>query len=93
MTESDKERVKFNTEMIKLLVLLFIATGGGTVSLIINYKNANQKIVTVNAVFSYIIITGVFLAVAVPLVLGIIDYAKENKELDQKRKLPSRKVG
>jgi hypothetical protein len=35
----------------------------------------------VKEVFTYIIITGIFLAAAVPLILGIIHYAKKNKEL------------
>jgi hypothetical protein len=29
-----KEQIKFNTEIIKLLVLLFITSGGGTLTLI-----------------------------------------------------------
>lgn len=44
MSESDKERVKFNTEIIKLLVLMFLATGGGTVSLILNFKSATHGV-------------------------------------------------
>ncbi|WP_073140964.1 hypothetical protein [Chryseolinea serpens] len=34
MDEKVKERIKFNTEITKLLVLLFITTGGGALSLI-----------------------------------------------------------
>ncbi len=30
-----KEQIKFNTEIIKLIVLLMVATGGGALSLII----------------------------------------------------------
>jgi hypothetical protein len=36
MSEEERERVKFNTEIIKLLGLFFIATGGGTISLILS---------------------------------------------------------
>ena len=36
MDEKVKERIKFNTEIIKLFALLFMAAGGGTVSLIVN---------------------------------------------------------
>lgn len=34
MNDLDKERVKFNIEIIKLLTLLFITTGGGSLALI-----------------------------------------------------------
>jgi succinate-acetate transporter protein len=34
-------------------------------------------------ILTYIVIAGVFLGGMVPLVLGIIDYAKENKKIDQ----------
>ena len=35
LNKRDKEHIRFNTEALKLLVLLFIATGGGTVTLFI----------------------------------------------------------
>ncbi|MBX2966776.1 MAG: hypothetical protein KF845_11555 [Cyclobacteriaceae bacterium] len=35
MEDQRKERIKLNTEIIKVLVLLFIATGGGAISLIL----------------------------------------------------------
>lgn len=31
-----KEQIKFNTEMLKLIVVLMVATGGGALSLIID---------------------------------------------------------
>ena len=34
MDDLNKERIKFNTEIIKLLTLLFITTGGGGLALI-----------------------------------------------------------
>jgi hypothetical protein len=37
-----------------------------------------------NQVLMYIVIAGVFLGGMIPLVLAIIDYARENKELDKK---------
>lgn len=35
MKDQIKEQIKFNTEIIKLIVLLMVATGGGALSLII----------------------------------------------------------
>ena len=34
LTDKEKELIRFNTEMIKLLVVLFMATGGGSLALI-----------------------------------------------------------
>jgi len=35
LSDQDKEQIKFNTEIIKVLVLVFLATGGGAISLIL----------------------------------------------------------
>jgi hypothetical protein len=35
VTDEKKERIRFNTEMIKLLMLLFLASGGGVISLLL----------------------------------------------------------
>ena len=114
MDEKVKERIKFNTEIIKLLVLLFITTGGGALTLIADgigaareavlaftgmvfaitagifglviYSNTQKlltKAIKMNDWFSYLIIGGVFLGGMVPLVAGIIHYAKANKKLDR----------
>ncbi len=34
--DQTKEQIKFNTEILKLIVLLMVATGGGALSLIID---------------------------------------------------------
>jgi succinate-acetate transporter protein len=36
-------------------------------------------------IISYIVIAGVFLGGMIPLVAGIISYAKENKKLDRQK--------
>jgi succinate-acetate transporter protein len=40
-------------------------------------------------VISYIVIAGVFLGGMIPLVAGIISYAKENKRLDREKRARS----
>ncbi len=40
-----------------------------------------------NEVLSYIVIAGLFLGIMVPLVLGIFDYARKNKEMDKKARM------
>jgi hypothetical protein len=35
VTDEKKEKIRFNTEMIKLLLLLFIGSGGGVISLLL----------------------------------------------------------
>ena len=35
LTDRNKEQIKFNTEIVKLIVVLMIATGGGAISLIL----------------------------------------------------------
>ena len=37
-----------------------------------------------NDALPYIVIIGVFLSVFIPVVLGIFDYARENREMDKK---------
>ena len=37
-----------------------------------------------NDVLPYIVIAGVFLGGAVPIILGIIDFARKNREMDKK---------
>jgi hypothetical protein len=36
---------------------------------------------------SFIVIAGLFLGIMVPLVLGIIDFARKNREMDKKAHL------
>ena len=39
-----KEKIKFNTEIIKLLVIVVLATGGGVVSLIISGTHNSARV-------------------------------------------------
>ncbi|HEY5825461.1 MAG TPA: hypothetical protein VIT44_13895 [Cyclobacteriaceae bacterium] len=45
MNDQDKEQIKFNTETLKLLVLLFIATSGGSLALIADGIDAAREVV------------------------------------------------
>ena len=48
MTDKRKEKIRFNTEIIKILTLSVIATGGGTVSLIVsNLETAIDELMAV----------------------------------------------
>jgi hypothetical protein len=40
-----KEQIKFNTEIIKLIVVLIIATGGGSISLILTGLGRGRDVV------------------------------------------------
>lgn len=43
-----KEQIKFNTEVLKLIVVLMIATGGGAVSLILHgFTHAREVLLSV----------------------------------------------
>jgi hypothetical protein len=45
LDDLNKERLKFNTEIIKLLTLLFITTGGGAIALIVEgFDGLSKKI-------------------------------------------------
>ncbi len=56
MRGRDKEKIRFNTEIIKLLALLVIATGGGTVSLLISgLQNATYGLIAVTGMLIFII--------------------------------------
>lgn len=47
MSEKDKEVIRFNTEIIKVLAFLFTATGGGVTTLIISgIGTAREAIIT-----------------------------------------------
>jgi hypothetical protein len=43
LDDLNKERIKFNTEIIKLLTLLFITTGGGGLALIVDGLDTPTK--------------------------------------------------
>jgi len=45
LDDLDKERIKFDTEIIKLLTLLFITTGGGGVALIVEGLTSPTRLV------------------------------------------------
>lgn len=45
MSEKAKEQIKFNTEILKFLVVMFLATGGGSLSLILHgFTHAREVI-------------------------------------------------
>lgn len=50
----------FNTEIIEVLSLLFIATGGGVISLVIGGLNTAAKAVITAFVMIFVIVIGVF---------------------------------
>lgn len=70
MDEKVKERVKFNTEIIKLLVLLFITTGGGALTLIADGIDAGGEVVLAMGGMVFAIVVGIF-------GLTIYSYTKE----------------
>jgi hypothetical protein len=43
LSELQKEQVKFNTEAGKLIFLFFLATGGGTISLILSEASSGKE--------------------------------------------------
>jgi hypothetical protein len=43
----------------------------------------HRKTFKMKVIFEYVVITGIFLTIMVPLVGGIIHYLKENKRLDR----------
>lgn len=59
MTDEDKERVKFNTEIIKTLIILFLATGGGTISLILEGLPRGRHVVFAAGGIMLALISGV----------------------------------
>jgi hypothetical protein len=47
VTDETKERIKFNTEIIKILMIVFVASGGGVISLILSdLPNGKDVIIT-----------------------------------------------
>jgi len=45
LTDQNKEQIRFNTETLKLLVLLFVATSGGSLALIADGIKAAREVV------------------------------------------------
>lgn len=60
MTDQTKERIKFNTEIIKLLVLLFVAFGGGAISLLLQGVTLGKQVVIIAGGMIFAIATGIF---------------------------------
>jgi hypothetical protein len=60
VTDQTKERIKFNTEIIKLLVLLFIGSGGGVISLLLQGITSARHGVFIAGGMIFAIITGIF---------------------------------
>jgi len=45
LTDQQKEQIRFNTEMIKLLAVLLFGTGGGAITLIVDGVNSGRKVI------------------------------------------------
>lgn len=71
--EQTKEKVRFNTEIIKVLSLFFIATGGGVTSLIINGLNSGREVVISAFGMVFVIIIGI---------LGFLVYSNTRKLIE-----------
>ena len=72
MKDRDKEQIRFYTEIIKLLTLLFIATGGGAVSLVVSGLE--------NATYSVMALTGMMFSIGCGI-LAIFVYRQTEKLL------------
>ncbi|MEX2233344.1 MAG: hypothetical protein WD824_14370 [Cyclobacteriaceae bacterium] len=59
MDDLNKERVKFNIEIIKLLILLFITAGGGALALIAEGLSGISKWILIFGGMMFAIISGV----------------------------------
>jgi hypothetical protein len=59
VTDEDKERIRFNTELIKLLMVLLLATGGGAVSLILQGMTHGKHVILTAAGMIIAITTGI----------------------------------
>jgi hypothetical protein len=60
VTDETKERIKFNTEIIKLLFLLFMASGGGVISLLLQGVTMGKQVVIIAGGMIVAIATGIF---------------------------------
>ena len=63
LTDQQKEQIRFNTEMIKLLGVLLFGTGGGAITLIVDGLNSGRKVFftaggMITVVFCLILIYG-----------------------------------
>ncbi len=54
--EAVKEKVKFLTELLKLLWITILAVGGGTLSILMNLDNAIKVFLLILGIFSEIIL-------------------------------------
>jgi hypothetical protein len=60
VTDETKERIKFNTEIIKLLFLLFMASGGGAISLLLQGVTLGKQVVIIAGGMIVAVATGIF---------------------------------
>jgi hypothetical protein len=72
LDEKVKERIKFNTEITKLLVLLFITTGSGALSLIADGIDAAREAILTFGGMVFSITAGV---------CGLVFYSQTKKLL------------
>jgi hypothetical protein len=45
LTDQQKEQIRFNTEMIKLLAVMLVGTGGGSITLLVEGVNSGKKVI------------------------------------------------
>jgi hypothetical protein len=55
-----KERIKFNIEIIKVLILLFVASGGGAISLVLDGLPRGRHVVLAAGGMIFALTSGVF---------------------------------
>jgi hypothetical protein len=60
VTDQTKERIRFNTEIIKLLVVLFIGSSGGAISLRLQGVTMGRQAVIVAGGMIIAMATGIF---------------------------------
>jgi hypothetical protein len=59
VTDEKKERIRFNTEIIKLLMILFLASGGGVISLLLQGVSLGREGIILAGGMSFAMISGV----------------------------------
>jgi hypothetical protein len=59
LTDEKKERIRFNIEILKLLMLLFVASGGGAISLILGGLPTGKDVIITAAGMILAFTTGI----------------------------------
>lgn len=76
LDDVEKERIKFNTELIKLLTLLFITTGGGGLAIAVEGIEPGTKLT--------LVVAGMFFSLTCG-VLAIFVFWSTKKKLKRKQ--------